>query len=278
MALDPHIIRKNLARARKRASYPRFFPKGVRIQDMEKFWHKLQFNPVAPTEVPFKAELFRPPPTSVRLLRRLSRRGRAYLEHTMCKQEGRPKLVLGLPNDAQEVAPLVASAHRPCLSQNGNWDAVDNNTTTTHPTESRPESVQRPGELSGVDVATVASENQATAQKVMDPLMTELQTERPINAEPASKQQSQIIGQTTRAHAVSSAIIFGPETNASSGDDHIPETTLLHLEEMLSEDQRRIVEEQDDSSAIQTDRARSRRCRALPTHTLRPRSIANRPG
>jgi len=170
---------------------------------MEKVWHGMQFNPVAPTEVPFKAELFRPAPTSIRLLRQLSRTGRDYLERTKRKQEGRPKLVLGLPNDAQVVAPLSALAHGPGLVQS----VVDNNTTTTPVTELR------------------------ALGYVQGPIgLSDVQTGRP----------------TTAAHQ-----------QASGGDDHIPEETITHLEDMLSEDQRRIAEEQAAFSAIQSKRARS---------------------
>jgi hypothetical protein len=94
------------------------------MQEMEKVWHGMQFNPAVPTEVPFKAELFRPAPMSILLLRQLSRTGRDYLERTKRKQEGRPKLVLNLPNDAQVVAPLAALAHGPGLVRS----VVDNNT------------------------------------------------------------------------------------------------------------------------------------------------------
>lgn len=106
---------------------------------MEKVWHGLQFNPVEPTEVPFKAELIRSPPKGVNILRQLSRNGRDYLERTMREQQGRPKLVLSLPNDAQQVAPLVALAHGSCLTQNvcrSDSGAVDYTATTTCSAES----------------------------------------------------------------------------------------------------------------------------------------------
>ena len=80
---------------------------------MEKFWHELQFNPVAPVEVPFKAELFSSPPRGVRRLRRLARNGRLRLERSIRKQMGKPKIVQGIPDDAQKVAPLLALAHGP---------------------------------------------------------------------------------------------------------------------------------------------------------------------
>jgi hypothetical protein len=207
-ALDSQIIRRNLAATRKRASFPLFFPTGVHIREMEKFWHELQFNPVAPTEVPFKAELFRPAPASIHVLRQLSRKGRHYLEQTMRKQEGRPTLVLGLPNDAQDVAPLAALAHGPSLVQNFGRNDLNVNTTITPATESRViEDVQGPVVLS--DVYTVPLVMPSTL-----------------------------------------------ETNVSDGDDRIPEATITHLEEMLSEDQKRIAQGLHAFSAIQSKRAR----------------------
>ena len=176
---------------------------------MEKVWHGLQFNPVAPTEVPFKAEFFRPPPWGVRLLRQLSRNGRDYLERTMRERQGRPKLVLSLPNDAQQVAPLVALAHGG-LTQNvygSDSGAVDYTTTTTRDAVT--------GDLKDVQ-GTVRASDVGVSKVVAD----------------ASKQQT-------------------------GGDDFIPEKTLIHLEEMLSEDQRRIVEEQDNLSAVQSKRVRA---------------------
>jgi hypothetical protein len=169
---------------------------------MEKVWHGMQFNPVAPTEVPFKAELFRSAPTSIHLLRRLSRMGRDYIERTMRKQQGRPKVVLNLPNDAQVVAPRAALAHGPGLVQS----VVDNNTSTTLLTD-----------LGYVRGPIVSSD---------------VQTGKPIIAEAAHQQ-------------------------ASGGGAHIPEGTITHLEDMLSEDQRRMAEEQAAFSAIQSERARS---------------------
>jgi hypothetical protein len=170
---------------------------------MEKVWHEMQFNPVAPTVVPFKAELFRPAPTSIHLLRQLSRTGRDCLERTKREQEGRPKLVLNLPNDAQVVAPLAALAHGPGLVQS----AVDNNTTTAPLTA-----------LKALGYVQGSIE------------LSDVQRGRPIIA---------------------------PHQQASGGDDHIPEDTITYLEDMLSEDQTRIAEEQAAFSAIQSKRARS---------------------
>lgn len=87
---------------------------------MEKVWRKMQFNPAVPVHVPFKTRLFRPPTPGIKLLRRLAQKGRVYREHVTREQQGRPKLVLGIPNDAQNVAKLVALAHGP-----GSARAVD---------------------------------------------------------------------------------------------------------------------------------------------------------
>lgn len=86
---------------------------------MEKFWNELQFNPFAPVEVPYKAELFHSPPKRIVLLRFRARMGRRRLERSIRKQEGRPKLVLGNPNDAQQVASLLDLVHGPGLVQSG---------------------------------------------------------------------------------------------------------------------------------------------------------------
>ena len=109
--LDPSIIRTNLASARRRCLHRLFPPSGVELEEMENFWHRLQFNPVAPVEVPFMDKLFCQPPKAVRHLRQLARQGRADFNLSLRKQKGRPKFVRGIPNDAQMVAPLVALAH-----------------------------------------------------------------------------------------------------------------------------------------------------------------------
>jgi len=196
---------------------------------MEKVWHGLQFNPVAPTEVPFQAEFFRSPSKSVKLLRRLSRNGRDYLERTMRERQGRPKLVLSLPNDAQQVAPLVALGHGSRLTQGvcgSDSGAVDYTTTTTRSAGS--------GGLKDVQ-GTVRASDVGVSKVVAD----------------ASKQQTRAIEPTAGRHAVPLVILEG-------GDDFIPEKTLTHLEEMLSEDQRRILEEQDNLSAVQSKRVRAK--------------------
>ena len=224
-ALDPNIIRDKLAVVRKRSIFPLSLPTGVGIREMEKVWHELQFNPVAPTEVPFKAELFRPPSTSVQVLRQLSRNGRDYLERTVRERQGRPKLVLSLPNDAQQIAPLVAVAHGARSTQSGGGSdsgVVDNMTTTTRSAGS--------GGLNDVQ-GIVRASDVGVANVVAD----------------ASKQQTRAINSTTGPHAV---ILEG-------GDDFISERMLTHLEEMLSEDQRGIVEEQDNLSAVQSKRVRA---------------------
>lgn len=137
---DPDVVRKNVAGARKRATYPLYLPRGVASQQMEKFWHELQFDPVAPVEVPFKAEMFRSPPKRVKLLRRLARQGRWRLKISIRKQKGRPKLVQGIPDDPQMVAPLLALAHGPKLVQTASrskLDVVDDTATTNFSTKLR---------------------------------------------------------------------------------------------------------------------------------------------
>ena len=134
-AHDHDVVRNNVADARTRVIHPLFFPSGVDSQQMEKFWHKLQFDPVAPMEVPFKAELFQPPPKRIERLRQLAREGRRRLEHSKRKQKGRPKLVQGIPNDAKKVAPLLPMARGPCLVQTASRSklgAVDDTTTTNN--------------------------------------------------------------------------------------------------------------------------------------------------
>lgn len=255
-ALDPDIVRDRLAAAQKRAFHPFFLPTGVDIQEMEKVWHEMQFNPVAPVEVPFKPEFFRPPPRSVQVLRRLAQKGRNYLEHTIRKQEGKPRFVLGLPNDAQEVASLLALAHGPdsvqSVDRSHSIDA-DNTTTTDLSAESRDlEDVQGPVRSSDLGWTNVVSENRETAQKATAPLETELQTAWPFTAD-ASEQPSRITAETPPTHSIPPPLAL--EISVSSDNDFIPESTLTHLEEMLSEDQRRIVGAH--SSAGQTNRAHS---------------------
>lgn len=208
--LDPNVVRNNIAGARKRASFPLFRPRGVSLRRMEQFWHELQFNPVAPVEVPFKAQLFHSPPKNIRLLRLVARKGRRRLEQSILEQKGRPKLVLGIPNDAQNVAPLLALAHGPGLVQTvsrSNPDAVDNTTTSN------------------------LSENQEqTTRKAK-----KLQTAAPIDT---SSQPSRTTEQTRQVHAVPKAKPFAQDTNATGSGNFIPETKSVHSEGMLSENQR----------------------------------------
>jgi hypothetical protein len=267
--LDPLVIRDNLAAARKRALSPLFLPEGVKWENMEEFWNGLQFNPAAPVDIPFKSELFRPPPNSVQVLRELARRGHNHLEHAIRKQGGRPKLVLGLPDDAQDIAPLVALAHGPGLVpsvNSGDSGAVDNESQGL-------ENVQESVRLSDVGATNAVCEVQEPAQKAMVPsTMGSHNKARSIVAD-ASQQPSGITDQTTGAHVVPLAIPSTPGTNADGDIDSIPETTIIHLEEMLLEDQRRIVEGQD-RSAGQTSRVsqRSRPASARPRATEHSKS------
>jgi hypothetical protein len=241
-ALDPRILRGNLAATRRRAFFPLFLPSGVGIREMEKFWHELQFNPVAPVEVPFKAELFRRPPRSVQVLRRLSRKGREHVERTTRKLEGRPKLVLGLPNDAQDVAQLVALAHgdvggvhsAPSGGQS-NSDAISSTAAIHPPAEPRVSGGIRGRVGSDVELANIVPESQGATLSPMVP-----GTASSITID-TGDQPSQIKGPTGRLQVA-------PFPTGDS-DDFIPKITLTRLEEMLSEDQRRIVEDQERLSA-----------------------------
>jgi len=167
-ALDSDITYSKLTALRKRSNLPYFLPTRVGIRKMERVWHSLQFNPVAPVEVPFKAQLFRRPPKHVQVLRQLSRKGRKYLRLATRKQKGRPKLVLGLPNDARDVAPLVALAHRTgsvgVNRRSRDKEGSNYKTAVNLPAESA--GLQGPHKFSSVEVANVVSENQETTQKV----------------------------------------------------------------------------------------------------------------
>jgi hypothetical protein len=244
-ALDPHLLRDNLAATRRRALFPLWLPSGVDIRKMEKFWHGLQFNPVAPVEVPFKAELFYPPPMSVKVLRRLSHKGRDYLEHTARMLEGKPKSVLGLPNDAQEVAQLVALAH----------------SDTSRKQSSAPSEGQ--SELDPVGSTTAFSPS--TESWVFDGIHRQVRSEVEV-ANQGTSQRAVVPGRSTSIDAGDQLSPIERPTGRprvgsfAHGDNSVPETTLRHLDEMLSEDQRRIVEDQDVLSA----EARSRLTR--PVH------------
>ena len=175
------------------------------MKDMEKVWHDMQFNPAAPVDVPFKAELFSPAPKSVLVLRRLSRRGQIYLGCPAREQEGREKRVLGLPNDARETAPLLAQAHAdlgsgplsaPSIGE-GSSRPVGCTVTPSLPADSQ--YFEATGESS---VMAAATDQEQEWVEDEDPLMmTSL-----------------------------------PGTNAG-----ISKSTVAHLEEMLSDDQRKIV-------------------------------------
>ena len=212
---------------------------------MEKVWHGLQFNPVAPVEVPFKAELFHPAPMSVRVLRRLSRKGRDYLEHTTRMLEGKPKLVLGLPNDAQEVAQLVALAHSDTSRKlspapndgQSDLDPVGSTTTMSPSTE--------PWVSDGIHRqvrSDVEAANQGASQR---------------SVVPGRANSTAIDAGPTRRPQVGS--FATPFAEAGYDDDFVPETTLTRLDEMLSEDQRRIVEDQAMEALLRLTRPVHRR-------------------
>lgn len=207
---DPNVVCQNIAGARKRSSFPLFLPRGVALRQMEQFWHELQFNPVEPVEVPFKADLFRRAPKDLRVLRRLAHKGRKRLERAMRKQNGKPKLVLGVPNDAQTVAPLLALAHGPGLAQTasrGNLNTVDN-TTTANLSENQKKTTRN-----------------AKKKRTAVPIVT-------------SSWPSWTTKRTAQVHAVPKARPFSQDTNATGGGDFIPETKSVNSEKILSEDER----------------------------------------
>ncbi|KAH9042070.1 mitochondrial protein Pet127-domain-containing protein [Lactarius pseudohatsudake] len=222
---DPSIIRGNLAAARKRAFHPLVLPTGVDIQDMEKVWQELQFNPAAPVDVPFKAELFRPAPRSVQVLRQLAHKGQSYLDTAAREQEGRDKFVLGLPNDAREMAPLLAQAHgdpgsgplsTPSVSGGSSSPVAS---TTNLPAESQNfERKREPDTSSAID-----QEQEAARRDVLPPMM------KSRTPGPATVDVGEPADQTFRT------VSHPPGTNGGSGD-FVSESTVAHLEEMLSED------------------------------------------
>ncbi|KAI0304363.1 mitochondrial protein Pet127-domain-containing protein [Multifurca ochricompacta] len=224
-ALDPRIIRGNLAAARQRAFHPLFLPTGVGIREMEKVWRELQFNPAAPVDVPFKADLFRPPPKSVQVLRRLARNGRNYLERT--SQNGK------------EVAPLVAQAHRVGKSV---LDLVEGNTTTLAHESQVLSGVQDPVELSENAMVNAISGDRDTAHRDMTSPIMEIQTTSPANVD-TDLDPTRMTDQACRVPPV-----IPPATSLAleaqiGRTEFISETTLTHLEEMLSEDQRKMGRE-----------------------------------
>jgi hypothetical protein len=178
---NPEVVRKNFAAVRNRTNYPLFLPKGVAVRQLEKFWHELQFNPVEPVDVPFNVELFRSPPRGVKQLRLLARRGRWRLEHATRKQKGRAKVVLGIPNDARKVAPLLALAHGSGLVQ----------TVSTSNLDARRRRKERPVRSSSMRPAGVFKDQDQTTRKDKNP-----QTAAPTSSHPSK---------TTQVHAVPKA-------------------------------------------------------------------------
>ena len=214
--LDPRIIRENLAAVHRRGFFPLFLPTGVKMRDMEKVWHKLQFNPAAPVDVPFKAELFRPAPRGVQVLRQLARKGQSYLDRAAREQGGRDKLVLGLPNDAREMAPLLAYAHgdpgsgplsAPSVSEGGSR-SVGSTTATSLPAE--PQNLEGTGD----PVTSAADQEQGWAGR------------EAVSATVNVGEQADQVSRTVPPSG----------TNAGSNGDFVSDLAVAHLEEMLSED------------------------------------------
>ena len=159
---------------------------------MEKFWHELQFNPVAPVEVPFMADMFCRPPENVKGLRRLSRKGRVYLNRSKRKQKGRPPSVRGIPNDAQKVAPLMALAHGSGIVQSVRRSRKRNrdNTATIKFTDKlrRLKRIQRRDKSSDMPLASVAPKDQRrTARKATTPFKIDPYTATPFVMETNAK-------------------------------------------------------------------------------------------
>ena len=257
-AFDPRIIRGILADVHKRASYPLFLPAGVNIEEMEKVWHDMQFNPAAPVDVPFKTELFRPAPRSVQVLRRLSRKGQNDLDRAVREQEGRDKLVLGLPNDAREMVPLLARAHGDLGSGPLSGPGVGEGSARPDGSTITPGLPAEPQYFEG-------AREQATSS-VMNAAAEQEQEWARGDAVP-STMTSRIVGPDTVDVGEQAGQIFQtvplPGTNAGCSD-FVSESTVVHLEEMLSEDQRRIVGDTDDG---QLTAVRSR-----PAHHIFSRS------
>ncbi len=249
-ALHPRIIRANLAAAQKRAFHPFFLPTGVEIQDMKKVWHGLQFNPAAPVHVPFNEEFFRPATRSVQILRQLAQKGQSYLDSAAPRQRGRDKFVLGLPNDAREVASLLVQAHAeprswPFPTRNvaeGASRLVDTTTTTS----CLPAEPLREPDTPLV-VAAATYQDQELARRGVVPQIMAQQTASPSSLSVEVGEQS---SQTTE-QADQSFLAFTPsDTNTAGSHDCVSESTVAHLEEMLSEDQRRIMGDQEDQVPI----------------------------
>ncbi|KAI9465433.1 mitochondrial protein Pet127-domain-containing protein [Lactarius psammicola] len=259
---DPAIIRGNLAAAHKRAFYPFYLPAGVNMRDMEKVWHELQFNPAAPVDVPFKAELFRPAPTGVQVLRQLAHKGRSYLDCVAREQEGRDKLVLGLPNDPREMAPLLAQAHgdpgsgplsAPSVGDGSSRPASAS--AASFPTE--PQNFEGTRELVTSSAMAEASdqEQERVRRDAVPPIMAS-RTPGPATVVDVGKQADQLF-----------RTVPPPGTDAESGD-FVSESTVARLEEILSEDQRRIVGDRFSAEGQMTP------VRPKPAQHIHPRSGA----
>lgn len=188
---DPDVVLDNFAGARKRASFPYFLPKGVTLPQMEKFWRELQFNPVAPVEVPFRVELFRSPPGNIRRLRKLARQGRRRLKRSLRNQKGKPTLVLGIPNDARKVAPLLALAHGPGM-------------VPSVAKRRRLRRKGRPVRSSSMRSANTSENQERSTREANSPL-----TATPIDT---SSQPRRTTEQTTQAHAVPDSKPLAQET------------------------------------------------------------------
>lgn len=226
--LDPGIIRGKLAAVRDSAFFPFCLPTGVNMQDMEKVWQELQFNPAAPVDVPFKTEMFRPAPRSVRVLRKLSRKGQSYLDSNAREQGVQEKFVLGLPNDAREMAPLLASAH-------GNIDTGPLSVPSTDEHSSSP--------VGTTTTSSLPTHFEGEKEPITSPVMARTtDQEQELTAAPPLM-TSQVVGTATVDVGEQAGQPFGtvPGTKARSGD-FVSKFTVSHLEEMLSKDQRRIVE------------------------------------
>ncbi|KAH8998517.1 mitochondrial protein Pet127-domain-containing protein [Lactarius akahatsu] len=254
-AFDPCIIRGNLAAARNRALHPLILPTGVDIQDMEKVWQELQFNPTAPVDVPFNAELFRPAPRSVQVLRQLAHKGQSYLDAAAREQGGRDKFVLGLPNDAREMAPLLAQAHgdpsgplsTPSVSGGSSSPVVN---TTSLPAESQNfEGTREPDTSSAID-----QEQKAARRDVVPPMMKS-----------RTPGLAAVVDVGEQADRTFRTVSHPQGANGGSGD-FVSESTVAHLEEMLSKDL--VGDYQDRASAGGQMTAVSPK----PAHHIRSRS------
>ncbi|KAI0269903.1 mitochondrial protein Pet127-domain-containing protein [Gloeopeniophorella convolvens] len=215
-ALDSRIIRAGLTAARKRASFPMFLPRGVDMKRMEEIWPTIQFNPAEPVDVPFQTEMFLPAPRSVKLLRRLAQKGRAHLERTAREQEGKPKIVLGLPNDAEQVAALWAATRV-------NAEAVAGSSE---------------GSTEAASVAGGAAVGGAPAET--------------HEKDDATSGVPGLGATNDPRHELTTSDAALPDLDPAleqDGREAIPETTLLHLEEMLTEDQKRILEGENAPAA-----------------------------